>query len=505
MINPHSPCDSFSRLHVLAVLLVALLASPLFGQVEFRRGDCNNDSSVDVADAVFLLLFNFGGGQVSPTCLDACDFNDDGMTLGQVTDSIALLRYLFIGDMPSQSPGPFSCGVDPTFDQLTCGSHSACEYCPILDVSSSSSLQRDSDMAVAPSGNFIIVWEDDRDADGVFEIRVGSFNPDKTDLLDPYTVNSTSSGQQIHPAVAWNASEDFVVVWQDDSNLNGLHQIRTRGFNADGTEKIMQFTVNVGSAGQQLDPDIAMDDSGNFVIVWEDDSDSDGLYQVHARGFNATGTERWSEFTVNTGSAGQQEDAKIAMAPNGDFVIVWEDDRDSDGLFEVKGRGFDIDGTERIAQFTINSRSSGQQTDPAIAIATNGDFVVTWEDDRDGDGQYQVHARGFDALGIERFEQFTVNASSRGQQVNPTIDARSNGDFIVAWEDDGNNDGEFHIRFRGFHADGTELVAQERADCIEPAQHLAPTIAFGELGRVHIFWDETGEAAVTRVIGRTYD
>ena len=319
---------------VVAAFLVACFTGSVFGQTTgFIRGDCNDDASVDVADAIFLLLFNFGG-QAPPTCLDACDMNDDGMLFGQVTDSIAVLRYLFLNDPPPLAPGPFECGPDPTSDALDCAVYDSCNRCPILDVSSSPSVQRDSDMAVAPSGNFIVVWEDDRDQDGCFEIRAGSFTPDKKDLLDPFTVNSTSSGQQINPAVAWNVSEAFVVVWQDDSNLNGLHQIKARVFEADGTERIAQFTVNVAASGEQTDPDVAMDANGNFVVVWEDDTDNDGLYQVHARGFNADGLERWSQFTVNVEGAGQQTDPAIAMNPSGDFLIVWEDDGNNDGVFD---------------------------------------------------------------------------------------------------------------------------------------------------------------------------
>jgi len=40
------------------------------------------------------------------------------------------------------------------------------------------------------------------------------------------------------------------------------------------------MTVNSVSKGQQRDPIVAMDTDGNFVVVWEDDKDKNGWYQI---------------------------------------------------------------------------------------------------------------------------------------------------------------------------------------------------------------------------------
>mgnify|MGYP001347752129 CR=1 FL=1 len=387
------------------------------------------------------------------------------------------------GPTPSPDPDPESCA---------------------FSVSSSIRTQN-ADAAVAASGNFVVVWEDDRDRDGNFQIRAGSFTPDNLDLLDPFTVNTTSAGDQSHPAIALSDDESFVVVWKDDSNNNGLFEVRTRGFLADGSEKFPQFTVNVRSSGQQEAPDVASDPDGNFVVVWEDDTDSDGLYQIYARGFGPDGVERFSQFTVNTSSAGQQLAPAVSMAANGDFVVVWQDDPGDDGLFNIRARGFNADGSESFPQLTVNTRSAGDQRAPDVASAASGDFIVAWDEDRDGDGFFQVHARGFRASGQERIEQFTVNVFSAGQQVDPVVATDSGGNFAVAWEDDRDDDGEFHIRMRAFNADGSERMEHRKADCVEPAQHLEPAIAVSESGRVLVFWDDTLVGQSPRVSGRAFD
>lgn len=99
----------------------------------FRRGDCNDDSSTNIADAVYLLLNLFpndvdGDGSPDPVplfCLDACDGNDDGSI--NLSDVIAILSSTF-GAVPIPLPEPgSSCGEDPTTtDSLDCVDYFSC-------------------------------------------------------------------------------------------------------------------------------------------------------------------------------------------------------------------------------------------------------------------------------------------------------------------------------------------------------------------------------------------
>jgi len=97
------------------------------GADRFRRADSNDDSAVDIADAIFSLGFMFGGaGQ--PTCLDALDANDDGEV--DLSDPVLTLGFVFLGAAPPPSPGTVDCGTDPTPDslarcfQVSCGRES---------------------------------------------------------------------------------------------------------------------------------------------------------------------------------------------------------------------------------------------------------------------------------------------------------------------------------------------------------------------------------------------
>jgi len=81
----------------------------------FIRGDSNRDGGVDISDAVGILLYLFGGRDV--TCLDAFDVNDSGTV--DISDPIALLDFLFAHGTPPPPPFPHR-GADPTEDELGC-------------------------------------------------------------------------------------------------------------------------------------------------------------------------------------------------------------------------------------------------------------------------------------------------------------------------------------------------------------------------------------------------
>ncbi len=76
----------------------------------FVRGDCNHDQIVNIADGITSLYYLFVG-TVFPTCLDACDVNDDAFL--DTADPITIFSYQFSGGPPPPPPFPVA-GIDPT-------------------------------------------------------------------------------------------------------------------------------------------------------------------------------------------------------------------------------------------------------------------------------------------------------------------------------------------------------------------------------------------------------
>ena len=114
--------DALTRL-----LLIWLLASPT--AVAQTCGDCDGDGSVEgqLADAVYLLHYNFLGGE-APPCRASCDVNGDGRVTGQVTDAVYLLTYNFRGGPAPVAPFP-NCGGGVLDSDATLGCERSPENC----------------------------------------------------------------------------------------------------------------------------------------------------------------------------------------------------------------------------------------------------------------------------------------------------------------------------------------------------------------------------------------
>jgi hypothetical protein len=110
--SPVDPLTDPVRVEVVALAGLALAVRA----GEFSRGDANGDGGVDISDPVAVLRYLFAGGQ-PPACLDAADADDSGTV--DVTDPVYVLRFLFRGGpaMPPPYPDP---GEDASPDDLDC-------------------------------------------------------------------------------------------------------------------------------------------------------------------------------------------------------------------------------------------------------------------------------------------------------------------------------------------------------------------------------------------------
>ncbi len=81
----------------------------------FLRGDCDNNFAIDISDAILVLTYLFNSQEV-PGCVDACDFEDDGLIT--ISDGIQIVSMLFLGGSTPAPPYPFpGPDVNPTNNQ----------------------------------------------------------------------------------------------------------------------------------------------------------------------------------------------------------------------------------------------------------------------------------------------------------------------------------------------------------------------------------------------------
>lgn len=316
--------------------------------------------------------------------------------------------------------------------------------------------------AQAGDGQNIIVWEcQEKDGNG-FGISAQRFTALGTTNGSEIQINTTATGDQRFPDVAMDDSGKSVVVWMD-SEGNGTHwNIFARAFDAAGTQSAADFDVSSTTTGTHRAPAVAMDNDGDYVVVWANDQiDGDG-FGIAARLFTNPGTAATSNIQVNDSASGFQGHPDVAMDANGNFVVVWQSqdgDGDGNGVF---AKVYDNTGTATVAQFQVNTTTAGNQQEPAVAMDANGNFVVSWSSWDATNGVYQVLARRFASDGTAQSGEFSVSGSATEAHDHSHVAMTGEGSFIVSYSSYG-VDGDYHgVYLQAYdnsgNANGTDTI-----------------------------------------------
>jgi len=238
-------------------------------------------------------------------------------------------------------------------------------------------------VAVAPGGAFVVAWTLDSGASP--GIRAQRFNAAGVQQGGEIAVNTSTSSAQQYPSVAMAASGNFVVMWESDHV--GDFNVYGQRFNATGVAQGGEFQANTYSAGTQWNVAVAADTAGNFVAVWESSwQDPGGNAGIYGQRFNASGVAQGGEFRVNTTTASAQTVPAISMDGSGNFVVSWNSNLQDGSGAGVYMQAFDAAGTAQGGEWRANTTTSGTQAHPAVAL-TSGRAVVVWEGNGSGDAQ----------------------------------------------------------------------------------------------------------------------
>ena len=196
-----------------------------------------------------------------------------------------------------------------------------------------------------------------------------------------------------------------------------------------------EFLVNTYLDSTQRDPQIARDAVGNYVVVWQSYNQvsptSEG--DIFMQRYNANDQKIDAETRVNSMYVKNEEKPAVAMNGAGNFVVAWASFSDSEWLYDIKGRLY-IDNTPMGYEFLVNTTTNHSQTNPAVDINSNNEFIIVWESWFQDGGDKGVYAQKYNANGQKVGGEFLVNTTTAYSQARPVVKYMPNGNFIVVWE-----------------------------------------------------------------------
>lgn len=314
-------------------------------------------------------------------------------------------------------------------------------------------------------------------------------------------VSIESTSDSYFPSVEIDKSGNIYVVWEDKTAYSGSQWdwdifYKYRDINTGYWSPVE--VVSIESTGDSWNPAIAVDDSGNVHVTWEDYSFYGGSgwdKDIFYKRWNST-TKTWTSVEViSIGSTSGCAYPTIAVDLYGNVHIAWSDwlsNEERYGWYILYKYWTAADGSWSTIEpvFDVNTSNSDL---PSIKTDAIGNVHIAWTDYRnykssgmDSDIYYNVRNSTTNTWGVTE----VVSKESSGDSSLPKIVITDSGEVHITWEDktayeDSGIDLDIFYKYRDVLGSwkNTETVSTESTD-----DSWHPTLAVDNHGKVHIVW-----------------
>lgn len=185
------------------------------------------------------------------------------------------------------------------------------------------------------------------------------------------------------------------------------------------------------------------------------------------------------EVLINTSTSGDQGQPAVAGFRGTQFVVVWEDR----GSGNIRGQMLGVNGAKSGSEFLVNfpSEPGTRRQLPAVVECGLG-FAVAWTEQAPG-AQPQLKLRTFDQDTLSGPES-QVSTSEVEPSIRPAMARLTDGGFVIVWADKRQNE---RIRAQRFGFEGAKNGSEFRANTV-PGLHRVPMVACLVNGNIVIGW-----------------
>ena len=320
----------------------------------------------------------------------------------------------------------------------------------------------------------------------------------------PIVISNTSEFRSLRPDIALDPSNNVHIVWQDmsDINENGNDEdIFYKYWNA-STETWSEISV-ISPPGlmESVAPKIKADRFGNLHVIWKDKTDILGAgsdSDIFYRCWNKTSSTWLPIELVSISSIGNVYWFNLDVK-EGIVYVVWQDASDylgngidEDILFSKRS----TDGVWTTAE-TVSTVSSGTSNFPDIKVDDDLNVHVCWDDPTDYSGA------GVDPDVFYRIRNATTESWSTTEVISTSSDLFSqkakiillpNGNRFIIWVDGSNllSAGNDHdIFYREWNNNTKSWSEISLLTDLSSGDSDVPSLYSDSKGNVHVFWFDT--------------
>jgi len=217
------------------------------------------------------------------------------------------------------------------------------------------------------------------------------------------------------------------------------------------------------------------------------------LLALAAIGPVAAGPPASAEFRVNTFTTSHQSEPAIAMDADGDYVVVWASIGQDGSSYGIYLQRYNAAGVPQGGETLVNTTTADSQREPSVAMDADGDFVVTWSSNAQDGSEYGVYFQRFNAAGVPQGVETRANTVTANHQSQPSVAMDADGDFVITWSSNLQDLSSFGIYFQRFNAAGVPQGAETRANDTTDNNQAGPSVAMDADGDFVIAWYTLGQ------------
>lgn len=326
---------------------------------------------------------------------------------------------------------------------------------------------------------------------------------------------SNMSTQPYPVAVAQSGNHGVALFWYGftlSGPLRYKHHQYMQRFDPTGQFNGGNIIVSeVSQNGGMSFVDVASDLAGKFVACWSDGRNDlylpNANFDIFAQMFSPLGVKIGGNFRVtNDAGTGTHQSASIAPLGYCSSIIVWADNRNNEGRFNIFGQIYGMDGAPEGTNFKINldTVKSHSTVNPAVAANNAGRFASSWEKKINLSPEGRLYLRIFDEGGLTSVEEMVINSETDTLGYNVALAMDESGRVFAVWEDKRN--GKLEIFMQRINSAGNLMGYDIKVnDNDNVASSFDPEIATDPYGNLLVTWTEVDSITDRQIMARLFD
>ena len=242
---------------------------------------------------------------------------------------------------------------------------------------------------------------------------------------------------------------------------------------------------NDSTTALQYASNIGVDGQGNFVIVWDDNRYYPPHYYIYCQLFNNQTQRIGYNFRIGQDTAGGPV---ITVLRNGEFIVSWQTSKNIGGNVlgaYIWAQKYDFNRNPITGLIRVNDTTYYSLGRESISSDSHGNFVIVWESYLTS-LSIDIYGQRFDSSGNKLGQNFKINTENH-LTGSPEVTMSYEGSFSVVWEVDSVNS----IKIRGYNNNGIPLGLEQKVDDdITNALKIEPAISSDKKGNILIAWKD---------------